>query len=126
MPAPIRAFTGTVDCGDAAVVFCTVNNRTIGLVAASIAFSRSNVRFSGHSMFDCPEQTQTSPTRMSLTVTVFFPLIVSSYGPPAGNLDTCNFHVPSAFAAIIGDVDDPLSPLIETLTCSPGSAVPQT
>ena len=34
-------------------------------------------------MLDCPEQTQTSPTRMLFTVTVLSPVNVSVKGPPA-------------------------------------------
>ena len=35
-------------------------------------------------MFDWPEHSQTSPTRMSVTVTVFSPVAVRVCGPPAG------------------------------------------
>jgi len=37
--------------------------------------------FNSNSIFDCPEQTQTSPTRMSATFSEFLPVTVNSCGP---------------------------------------------
>ena len=49
----------------------------LGNFAAAISRSGSFDWFTAHCMFDCPEQTQTSPMSTSLNVTVFFPFTVS-------------------------------------------------
>ena len=72
-------------------------------------------------MFDCPDPTQTSPTKISFTVIEFFPAIVISAGPPGFNFASFTIHLPSAPA-----VADFVCPSNFTVTFSPGSAVPQT
>ena len=73
-------------------------------------------------MFDCPPQIQTSPISTSLIVTVFLPVTTSSWPTVfifmAGNL---SIHLPSASALVVAWALPTL-----TVTCSPGSAVPQT
>ena len=75
-----------------------------------------------NSMFDCPEQIQTSPTSTSLNVTVFFPFTVTVTGvalPGNGVSSTRHFPLSSAWACVFSE------PTV-TVTASPGSAVPQT
>ena len=50
---------------------------------------------SGHCMFDCPLQTQTSPTSTSRTSTLFSPAIVMVNGPPARSGCSRTLHRPS-------------------------------
>ena len=71
-------------CGSTAVFLGTVNRRIRGWSAAAISSSGRSARLTGHSMFDWPEQIQTSPTRMSLTSTDFGPATVRVCGPPGG------------------------------------------
>src|SRR5882672_203978 len=79
-----------------------------------LAFTR------GHSIFDCPEQIQTSPTNTLLKVSVLFPAIVIANGPPAlkGPISVC--HRPEVSAVVLALLDAKV-----TETCSPGWAVPQ-
>jgi hypothetical protein len=72
-------------------------------------------------MFDWPEQTQTSPTRTFLKVSVLRPATVNSNGPPALCGPTKTSQRPRASAVALA-----LSPRNETVTRSPGSAQPQT
>ena len=72
-------------------------------------------------MLDCPEQIQTSPIRMSVTVISLLPLTVISNGPPASIGSSLAIHFPAASATAFAFCF-PSS----TKTFSPGSAVPQT
>jgi hypothetical protein len=71
-------------------------------------------------MFDCPEQTQTSPIITLLRVMVFFPAMVMSKGPP--HFIGCSFthQLPAASAT-----DETFWPQNDTPTFSCGSAHPQ-
>ena len=74
-------------------------------------------------MFDCPLQTQTSPTSTSLISTASPPLspaIVIVSGPPACNGLRVNDHLPPLATALAS------WSRILTVTVSPSSAVPQT
>ncbi len=73
-------------------------------------------------MFDCPEQSQTSPMSTSSRTTWLLPLMVSLNGPPAGSAGSLAIHLPSAPGVA---VTAGLSPNC-TLTGSPGSAQPHT
>src|SRR5262249_28797466 len=68
------------------------------------------------------EQTQTSPTRTSLRVTVFLPVTVNSYGPPACCRGSLAVQRPSLSAVARASASDRR----RTVTSSPGSAGPQT
>src|SRR5579871_1627973 len=46
-------------------------------------------------MFDCPEQTQTSPTKTLTNATTFFPDTISWKGPPALSGSSLIIHFPS-------------------------------
>jgi hypothetical protein len=73
-------------------------------------------------MLDWPEQIQTSPTRTSLYVSVFFPAIVMVSGVvPAFSGSSVTSHLPSAPAVAL-----PVSPPTVTVTFSPAPAVPHT
>src|SRR5579884_610913 len=91
-----------------------------GLADASMSGFDSNEFFSGNSMFDCPLQTHTSPTKTLLSVMEFFPETVSVSGPPAFNLWRCTIHLPS-LATVLA-----FCPRKLTVTSSPSSAQPQT
>ena len=74
------------------------------------------------SMFDWPEQSHTSPTNTSLTVTEFvLPFARSWSGPPACKASNRTDHFPSAAAVAVL-----VWPPSATVTASPGSAHPQT
>src|SRR6185312_8366836 len=71
-------------------------------------------------MFDCPEHSQTSPTRTSFKVTVCGPEKISSYGPPAAGTSLSICHFPSVPAT----AEEEKAPIaIETFF--PGSVQPQ-
>ncbi len=72
-------------------------------------------------MFDCPEQSQTSPTYTSFKATTFFPLISSWYGPPAFCLFSRTIHLPEPSATVVW-----LALFKLTVICSPLVAIPQT
>ena len=93
-----------------------------GKVAAAFSRSASLDWFTAHCMFDCPEQTQTSPMSTSVKVTVFLPRTVSVCGPPYSRTgSSCTCQEPSAAATT--DFDWPAK---ATVTSSPGSALPHT
>ena len=73
-----------------------------------------------NSMFDWPEQIQTWPTRMFLTLIEFFPATVISVAPPVLAGSSLTIHLPScpAVACFFW------SPSM-TVTASPASAHPQ-
>jgi hypothetical protein len=49
----------------------TVNNLILGyLLAFAISIDALNIAFTGNSIFDCPEQSQTSPNKTSFSVMV--------------------------------------------------------
>ena len=75
-----------------------------------------------HSMFDWPEQTQTSPTRMLFKATLLLPVTVILNGPPAFGVGISIFQLPilSAFVDCFA-----LGQEASTFICSPGSAQPQ-
>jgi hypothetical protein len=70
--------------GASAFTLGTSKNRIIALVADAMSASGSWLRSSGHSMFDCPLQTHTSPTNTFVNVT---PRVADRtsivHGPPA-------------------------------------------
>src|SRR4028118_1671173 len=73
-------------------------------------------------MFDWPEASHTSPTRILVRVTVFLPLITRSAGTRlAGSAGRSTRHLPAASAVVAA-----VLPEKETETFSPASAVPQT
>jgi len=71
-------------------------------------------------MFDWPEHSQTSPTRMLFTVTVLVPAMVIVCGPPAVMAGSCTLHFPLSQAVAVTLV----SPSV-TVTFVPGSSQPQ-
>ena len=75
----------------------------------------------GFSMFDCPEHTQTSPTRMLERVIVLAAVTVILNGPPADIFGSLTDHLPSA--AAVAETEDLPS---RTLTFSPAAAQPHT
>ena len=73
-------------------------------------------------MFDCPEQIQTSPISTSSNEIVLLPLTVSVWGPPYSVIGSSRTsQAPSAAVAVVF-----AWPAIDTVTSSPGSALPQT
>src|SRR6187401_2610803 len=54
-----RSFWSSIGYG--AVRFCTVISRTSGCLASAVTRAGSSLAFTDHSMFDWPEQTNTSP-----------------------------------------------------------------
>jgi hypothetical protein len=91
--------------GDAEVARPTLNNLKFGLSAFIIISAAFNIGdelpLKGISMFDCPEQTQTSPIRMSFNVNFSPSLKVIVKGPPAIGVAKFDFHLPSAFAFMV-------------------------
>ena len=74
-----------------------------------------------NSILDWPEATQTSPTTMSETVSLFLPTTVISNGPGAESFRfRASIHLPAASALAVAAM-----PLSDTVTSSPGSALPQ-
>jgi len=72
-------------------------------------------------MFDCPEQSQTSPERTFLSSRVFCPLTVMVNGPPAAGVRSFRLQVPSPAAVV-----DAVAPHdAVTAIFSPGCAQPQ-
>jgi hypothetical protein len=72
-------------------------------------------------MLDCPEQIQTSPTRILWIVIVWEALMTISYGPPAFRGGSVSIHLPSAevlvtYVFLLNDI----------LTASPAAAQPHT
>src|SRR2546421_169257 len=82
--------------------------------------SQGSTHSSGHSIFDCPLQTHTSPTSTFFNSILFFPCTTKVSGPPAFNLPSFNVHLPSLAFAVA------CSPRKVTVTSSPSSAHPQT
>ena len=112
----------TVSAGVAATLCPTVRWRRSGLLAAAISPAASCAIRTGHSMFDWPEASQTSPTITSRMVTVFFPVTTSSAGSAeAGTAASVTRQRPLASVVVLT-----CWPLKETVTCSPASARPQT
>ena len=72
-------------------------------------------------MLDCPEHTQTSPTKTLLNVTVCGPETFSVYGPPVGSGGRCAIHAPSAPATACAPL-----PAMLTRTVAPGVVHPHT
>src|SRR5436309_3514650 len=96
--------------------------RTIGLCGSPLAscLSASLLALMLHSIFDCPEQIQTSPTRTFLSSILLLPLIVNSNGPPASPEGIAATQRPSSPAWA-----EAVLPRNETVTFSPLSASPQ-
>ena len=112
----------TVSAGVAATLCTTVRWRSSGLFAAAISPAAFCARRTGHSMFDWPDASQTSPTTTSRMVTVFFPVTTSSAGSAeAGTAASVTRQRPLASVVVLT-----CWPLKETVTCSPASARPQT
>ena len=93
--------------------------------SAAAMSSAASEPLRGQYMFDCPEQSQTSPTSTSLNVTAVLPPETTSGVPAcfgsafiAGSLTS---HLPESSA-----VAEASWPRNLTVTFSPGSAVPQT
>src|SRR5258706_1430334 len=107
-------------CGSRATDFCTVNRRICGYCASAISCSALLQPPRLISMFDWPEQTQTSPTKTFFNVIVFFPATTISNGPPAFNGLSVTDHLPPASAVGLTGCF-----LNVTVTFSPGAAVPQ-
>jgi hypothetical protein len=92
-----------------------VCERTISALAASLTCI---------CMLDWPEQSQTSPTRMLLIVSVVpSPVIVIVNGPPAACGLRCAIHLPSWPAVAVAVAVCPSS---VTETVAPAVAMPQT
>src|SRR5262249_33260666 len=95
--------------------------RILENLAAARSRSGSVETFTDHCMFDWPEQIQTSPTSTSSSLSSFLPLIFSVCGPPTAIGSSVTCHLPSAPAVTFC-----VCLSMDTLTTSPGSAVPQT
>src|SRR5215217_2640136 len=94
----------------------------LGCLASSMACLDLSVACSGHSMLDCPEPSQTSPTRTSSSSRVLLPLMVIFCALAlASNLGRVTFHLPSSSALAVAALPPKL-----TVTDSPLSAQPQT
>ena len=103
------------------VTWGTLKCRMRGLFDAAISLSLSFDAATVHSIFDCPEQNQTSPTNTSFSSTLLFPVTVSLVPVLlafSGVSDTA--HLPS-FATVSA-----FWPANETVTFSPSDAKPQT
>jgi len=70
-------------------------------------------------MLDWPEATHTSPAQTSPNVTVFVPLILSVYGPPAGSAGSAIDQRPAASALAVA-----FAAAMVAVTASSGAAVP--
>src|SRR3974390_3247100 len=95
--------------------------RIFGYFAAAISVSGFAKNFIGHSMFDCPEATETAPTRTSFNGIVFDALTTISNGPPASPGDRYKFQRPRSSAVV-----DFVSPRNVTVTLSRSVDSPQT
>ena len=73
-------------------------------------------------MLDCPEASQTSPTRMSVSVTVFLPRMTSDRGSALAASAGSSTRQRPAASAVVSTV----WPAKITETFSPASATPQT
>src|SRR5205085_12344165 len=106
--------------GASALVLGIKSKRICGLEQAAISASDSKDCLSGNSMFDCPLQTQTSPTRTLANSILFLPWTMSVSGPPAFRCDSLTIHLPP-LALVLASCPRNL-----TVTSSPSSAQPQT
>src|SRR5687767_258794 len=79
--------------------------------------------FIGISIFDCPEQSQTSPIRTLLSVTAFPSLMEISNGPPADGVVIISLHFPDASVLVLYLL---LSHVGVTVIEDPGADQPQT
>ena len=112
----------TSSLGVSEVAFATVKSRRPSQPAFAASVPPVAWR-SGHSMFDWPEATHTSPDHTSSRVIVFdVPAIVIVNGPPAGRAGRSTLHLPSAPA--VARAGGP--PARATVTPSPGAAQPHT
>lgn len=74
----------------------------------------------GHSMLDCPEQSQTSPMRMSETVISSAPFTIKVSGVAQASIaGSCSDQRPSSAVMVVAE-----KPLRETAIFSEGSADP--
>ena len=97
------------------------NCRRSGFAGRAISSSAPIAFRTIHSMLDWPEATQTSPTTTSETVSLFLPATVISNGPGAESFRfRASIHLPAASALAVAEM-----PLSDTVTSSPGSALPQ-
>src|ERR1700722_1870869 len=95
--------------------------RIRGYCAAAISVCALTRPVTGNSMFDWPDATQTSLTRMSLSVIVFVALTSNGNGPPASPGERKTLQRPSSAAVV-----DFVSPRNVAETASCGAAMPQT
>ena len=86
----------------------------IAAISSAVAYCLSTL-----AMLDCPEQNHTSPTRMSCSSTLVFPVAASTSGPPAFCAGSVTAQAPSAPAF----VRTLASPSV-TVIFSPGAATP--
>src|SRR5882757_127612 len=105
--------------GVSAFSFFTVNSRSIGSEAEAMTVLEVNVLEIGHSMFDWPLATQTSPPITLVSVIVFFPLTVSTLGWLLFTGFSRTIHLPSL--AVVFAISLPNC----TVIASPSSAQPQ-
>ena len=110
-------------CGAELLACSTVSMRILSFVESRISLSVSPARRTGNSMFDCPEQRNTSPTSTSCTdcATPDLPCAVNTKGPPALNAGNVTLHRPEASARALA-----LTAASETVMSSPPAACPHT
>ena len=120
-PPASRPVVFTSVCGVTSVTCGTLKWRMRGLFAAAISSFAFFEPATVISMFDCPEQNQTSPTSTSFSSTVFLPFTVN-FAPVlfAFSAGSATVHLPPA--AVVSAFCPPNS----TVTFSPSSAQPQT
>ena len=94
--------------------------RTWGWLARGISAAAPSAASRGHSMFDWPAATQTSPTQTSSRRIVLDALTVRAKGPPAEDAGRWRLHRPRSSATALR-----LSPRKLAVTVSPGAAWPQ-
>ena len=108
--------------GAALIARAMVTWRMRSLAESATSESASSVLRTGHSMFDCPEHSHTSPIRTSFAVCDFDALrAVSVCGPPADIAGSVSDHAPFASAFALAE-----APANVTLTSSPAAARPNT
>ena len=78
-----------------------MNIRICGYLAEAFSSPPLRTAFTGNCMLDCPEASQTSPTKTSLTVTVFLPLTVRGTGSLAESGSSLTLHFPVVSAVTV-------------------------
>jgi hypothetical protein len=90
--------------------FGTVKSRMFAFAECSMSFSDSKLLLNGHSMFDCPLASHTSPTSTSFTC------IVVCWPPtfPVPALDTINVAAGPGFNFFNLTIQRPFFAIVET------------